>query len=37
VLHARPGSLETVAQASGSSGSAMGDAGADIFDFEVGF
>lgn len=37
VLHARPGSLDSVAQASGSSDSAMGDAGADIFDFEVGF
>lgn len=37
VLHARPGSLDSVAQASGLSDSAMGDAGADIFDFEVGF
>lgn len=37
VLHARPGSLDSVAQASGSSDSALGDAGADIFDFEVGF
>jgi uncharacterized membrane protein YjgN (DUF898 family) len=37
VLHARPGSLDSVAQASGSSDSAIGDAGADIFDFEIGF
>lgn len=37
VLHARPGSLDSVAAASGSAESAMGDAGADIFDFEIGF
>ena len=30
-------SLDAVAQAQGSNDSAMGDAGADIFDFEVGF
>lgn len=37
VLHARDGSLNSVAQASGASESAMGDSGADIFDFEIGF
>ena len=37
VLHARAGSLDSVAAAGGSAESAMGDAGADIFDFEIGF
>lgn len=37
VLHASAGSLDSVAAAGGSEESAMGDAGADIFDFEIGF
>jgi uncharacterized membrane protein YjgN (DUF898 family) len=37
VLHARPGSLDLVAQSAISADSALGDSGADIFDFEVGF
>jgi hypothetical protein len=31
------GNLDAVAQSSGGNVSAMGDAGADIFDFDIGF